>query len=478
MQTIPGKLDCTRSGPCLCAAAAQIFLFVTILCILSSVARAQSPAPPPTDPSAYPEIAWRSPTSYCNPYFGFRLKLSSELKSDPIYLPVQPKAVQSPALQSNVAPSPAVQPPNSHMLLATRVHRLDRDAQLFISALEDLADDSAHQAARERVHVAHERGLVTSGPHTVSVHDHNLFRLRISGDAEGPGDESSYFLVLRGYTIHIAIFSHDSDLASSIDSAIEHMEFFEPHASACTEAPPDSPAAASSKPSVPPAHLYYGPALPTELVESTIKISPGSKIPDGKFARGNFSSPELGVRVALPPGWQPLSNEDAYHVTELMRDPTSDPASTDRRRALFRACSRVIFTAHSPKTELAELVHPMLAIAAMPLGCIPDLAMPDSTASHAELEDFATVLVRSLGVLQLKRGTIRRTQSGRLIFNLDGALPYQVSGELLSRRLSLRVSATASGSWFIFIYSVTGSPSAQRELESRIAIASPATLAK
>jgi hypothetical protein len=493
MQTIPGKLDCTRSGPRLCAAAAQIFLFVTFLCIILPAAFAQPSAPPPTHPPSYPEVAWRTPTSYCNPYFGFRFQLSPQLKSEPIYLPVLParsNAAQSPDVTPQAIPSQAPPSQSSHMLLATRVQRVDRDAQIFISALEDSSEDSAHQAARERVHVAHERGLVTSGPNTLSVHDHSLFRLRISGDPQAPGDESSYLLVLRGHIIHVAIFSHDPDLASSIDSAIEHIEFFEPHSSACTEAPPDPPAAVASnestppappasgpKPSAPSAYLYYGPSLPTELVESTIKASPGSKIPDGKFAHGNFTSPELGVHVSLPPNWQPLPNEEAYHVTELMRDPISDPSLADRRRALFHACSRVIFTAHAPRTELTTLIHPTLAIAAMPAGCIPDLTMPPATANREKLRDFATLLLRSLGVLQMTRASIRRTPSSRLIFTLDGSLPYQVPGELLARRLSLRVSATTSGPWLLFIYSVTATPSAQRDLESRIGITTPESAA-
>ncbi len=484
MQTIPGKLDCTRSRPRLCAAGVQIFLFVTFLCIFSSATLAQPSAPPPT----YPEVAWRTPTSYCNPYFGFRLQLSPQLKSEPIYLPVLPphsKSAPSPAATSSTVQTPPLPSPSTRMLLATRVQRVDRDAEIFISAVEDSLDDSAHQSAREAVHIAHDRGFITSGPNTLSVHDHSLFRLRIAGDPEAPGDETSYYFSLRGHVIHIAIFSHDPDLATSIDSAIEHMEFFSPHPSSCTGASPapsstgSKPTASASKPtsgsttSTPSAQLYYGPALPTELVESTIKASPGSKIPDGRFARGNFVSPALGVHVTLPPGWQPLPNEEAYHVTELMRDPISDPSLADRRRALFHACSRVIFTAHAPKTELTTLVHPALAIAAMPTGCVPDLTMPSATANRDELRDFATVLLRSLGVLQLSRASIRRTPSSHLIFTLDGTLPYQIPGELLARRLSLRVSATTSGPWLLFIYSVTGTPSAQRDLESRIGITNP-----
>jgi hypothetical protein len=37
----------------------------------------------------------------------------------------------------------------------------------------------------------------------------------------------------------------------------------------------------------------------------------------------------------------------------------------------------------------------------------------------------------------------------------------------------LRVSTAASGPWLIFVYSVTGTPSAQRDLESRITIGFP-----
>lgn len=115
-------------------------------------------------------------------------------------------------------------------------------------------------------------------------------------------------------------------------------------------------------------------------------------------------------------------------------------------------------------------MHPGIALVAMAQGCVPDMVMPAGAEDHAASEELATVLARSLGVPLLTRGSARVNAQGGLTFDLDGTLPYQVPGEKLSRRLSLRVSATASGRWFIFVFSATSSPAAQRELESRISI--------
>jgi hypothetical protein len=445
MLKFPGKLDCTRIGANLCGLGLQILLFVTILC---RGGFAQSPASLPP----YPEVGWLAPSSYCNPYFGFRLALPADFKRLPIYLPVEPHG--------------------RHALFAMHMQRLDRSADLLISAFEDSSEDAAHIAAKARLLQARHAGFNSAGPNTISVHEHPLYRIHITSDTQGPADESSYFLVLRGLVVHVAIFSHEHDLAAVLESAVEHLEFTAPGDSACMHSAPIPQASALNSDSAP-SRIYYGPALPTDLVESTLRASPGNSIPEGHLSQRIFAEPALGVRVELPLGWQPLPVQSAYLVTELMRDPIDDPDLTDRRRALFRACSRVVFTAADPRMELLSEVHPALAIVAMRQGCIPDMVLPATGEDRAASEEFATVMARSLGVLSLVRGSIHSSSQAQLVFNLDGTLPYKLPGEMLARRLSLRVSATASGPWLIFVYSVTPTHAAQRELESRITIGMP-----
>ena len=172
----------------------------------------------------------------------------------------------------------------------------------------------------------------------------------------------------------------------------------------------------------------------------------------------------------LPRGWQALPSDQADRVTELMRDPLDDPGVSDRRRALFRACSRVLFVAADPATELITDVHPALAIVAAPQGCVPDMAPPTALDDPAAAANFATVLVRTLGVPLLRRANPERRAEGSLTFNLDGTLPYQLPGEKLSRRLGLRVAATPSGPWLILVFSVTPTPALQRDLDAHITI--------
>jgi hypothetical protein len=445
MLKCPGKLDCTRIGTYLCILGVQILLFVTFLC---SGGLAQSPPSPPP----YPEVAYLSRSSYCNPDLGFRLDLPVDFKFDPLYLPVQPHG--------------------RHMLLAMHMRRLDRSADLFISASEDPSADSAHTAARARLQQARHAGFEASGPNVISIHEHDIYRVRVSSDTQDLGDESSYYFQQRGLLVHVAVFSHEHEFSAALQSSIEHAQFREPGDSACVNSSPTPPATALNSDSVL-SRLYYGPALPTDLVESTLRAAPGNTIPEGQFSQHTFDNPTLGVRVELPPGWQPIPTQEAYRVTELMRDPTTDPALTDRRRALFRACSRVLFTATDPKTELLPEVNPALAILATRQGCVPDLVPPATVDERAAAEEFATVLVRSLGAPELVRGSIHVNSDGPLVFNLDGGLPYKLPGEMLARRLSLHVSATSSGPWLIFIYSVTPSHAAQRELESHISIGEP-----
>jgi hypothetical protein len=490
MQNYTGKFDCIRTRLQLRPRAAHILLLLGSLCVCSSAlaqSSAQLSGPPPSaeiqSTASYPELAWLARSSYCNPYFGLRLELPRDLKPEPIELPVQSGG--------------------HHMLLALHLQRLGRTADLFISASEEApqnapsqntADDSARLAARQRLQQARASGLSASTPTALSVNQHPLYRLRVqsltgssltdgvlSASASDLGNESSYFLDLQGHLLHVAIFSHDDSLAAAIASSIEHMELLTPGTQAChpspASLPPSTAMPAETSTELP--RLYYGPALPTALVESTLREQPGNFVPAGEFSHGAFTHSALGLRLELPQHWQPIPLEDSYQVTELMRDPTTDPDVADRRRSLFRACSRVLFAAADTRTDLVSpapyaagsgaAVHPALAIAAMPQGCIPDLVMPRSPDDRAASAEFATLLVRSLGLLQLTRGYIHSAPaSSGLAFHLDGALPYQLPGEKLARRLSLRVSAIASGPWFVFVYSVTASPAQQRELESRI----------
>lgn len=446
MLKFPGKLDCTRISPHRCCRVTYIILILILLGAIRSSVLAQSTNTPPK----YPEVAWLGRSSYCNPYLGLRLALPAEFKPEAIYLPVQP--------------------PGRHMLLAMHLQRLDRSADLLISAFEDSSEKPAHLAAKARVKQAHRAGLTSTEPHSILLHGHEFYRLHIANDAPSSGNESSYYFVLRGYVVHIAIFTHEHDLAAMLESGMEHLEFIEPGDAACTSVTTGNP---SLGPAPAPVALYYGPALPTDLVDSTVRDAPGYSVPSGQFSHQTFTDPQLGVRVELPPGWKALPTDEAYRVTELMRDPTADPELTDRRRAMFRACSRVVFTAANPKAEMISEVHTGFAIAAMRQGCIPDLVLPTARDDRTASEDFATVLARSLGLPLLGHGSSHATPDGRLTFDLDGTLPYALPGEKLSRRLSLRVSATASGPWLIFVYSVTPTSATQRELESRIVIGMP-----
>jgi hypothetical protein len=439
MQTMPGKLDCTRSRSFLCSAFRRIHEFVTFFCLLCAPALAQ-PATP-----KYPEVAWLGSSGYCNPYFGFRLQLPPALKFRPMYLPVEQ--------------------PGRHMLLALEVQRLDRFAELYLSSFSDSMSSPSHLAAKTRVRQARANGRSTTGPSQFLVQGHQFQRLQIAGDPLGKGDESSYYFDLRGHVLHVAIFSHQPELASALASAVEHMEFVE---SCSADSHPPQSSDEGSDP-----RLYYGPALPTDLVDSTLLQAPGRTVPPGEFSHGTFSDPALGVRFTMPPGWKPIPADEADNLTALMRDPLADRESSDRRRALFRACSRVIVAASDSATELTTGLHPALAIAAMPQGCVPDLQFPRSAADRVAAEEFATIMLRSAGVPLLSRIRVHASPGGRVIADFDGMLPYQSPGERLARRLSLRLSVSASGPWLIFVYSVAGSPAELRDIDSSVLLGEP-----
>jgi hypothetical protein len=446
MISFPGKYDCTRLR-----LPGGSLLFLTLAALFfCSFARAQSPLPP-----SYPEVARLGPSSYCNPYFGFRLSLPAELRSETMHMPVQQR--------------------DHHILLAWHLIKLDRSADVLISAFNDRSIDPVRRAAKARINEAHKHGLRASGPGTLRVNERELLTVHVVDAAiGGPGSESSFYFQSTGYLIHIAVLSHEPELIAALEKAIGHMDFMEPGEEACRVSAPAAMANSSVALTSPSAErIYYGPALPTDLVDATLQQSLGESVPAGQFADGVFSNPALGLQIALPQGWQPLAAGDANRITELMRDPLTDPESWDRRRALFRSCARALFAAYDPGRELMPEVHPSFAIVALPRGCVPDLAPPEQLEDTTAMQEFAAVLLRSTGALLLERAKVRSDPSGRIVFHLDGTLPYYRPGERLARRLSLRLSSMASGPWVLLVYSVTEAPAAQRELESRIVIGNP-----
>ena len=230
----------------------------------------------PVADKSYPEIAWLGRSTYCNPYFGFRLALPRDLKAEPMHLPVQPSG--------------------RHMLLALHLQHLDRSADLFLSAFQDGAEDSARRAAKSRIQQARSAGLSASGPHKLNQHQRTFFRIHILSRTGDPGDESSYYFTQRGYVLHAAVFSEDETLDAAVGSAIERLRFFGPAPSACmpTAAPaasvsayppsmaaPASVTASAAPPGVPAAlsplmqrRVCIRPALPTQLVESLLREQP------------------------------------------------------------------------------------------------------------------------------------------------------------------------------------------------------------
>jgi hypothetical protein len=456
MMVPAGKLDCTRSRARTGGKWRRILRRALLACLLGCVAlvpvgrlHGQSMVPP-----RYPEIGRLGLSSYCNPYFGFRLRLPREMKGSTLHLPVEAS--------------------ERHMLLALRVARLDRTGSLYISAVRDPSAEPLRHAARERVQLARQEGLSATGPGVLKIGQRELLTVHVQNPkSDAPGDESSVFFLARDYVIQASAVSHDPPVLAALEKVLQHIEFMEPGEDSCREAPPlaaTRPDATAAPPlATPPLErLYWGPALPTELVEETLKHSLGQSVPAGELAAGSFLDPALGLRVALLPGWQPLEGELGARIPELLRDPVTDAGSGDRRRALFRSCSRLLFAAHDPRRELLPEVHPSLAVMAMPLGCVPDMRPPETLDDQAELNDFATALLRSTGAQLLSRGLVRTGPGGRLFFNMDGTLPWLPPGEKLARRMSLRLTATTSGGWLLLFYSVAEAPEMQRELESHI----------
>lgn len=378
--------------------------------------------PPQARAAEYPELARLGPAEYCNPYFGFRLPLPPAIHSERYYRPNPPEG--------------------RHMLLALNLWRLDHSAELFITSFEDATPDAAGLAAHARLKQQKQVYFSASMPPPIEVAGHKIYRLKAEGDAH-LGYASTWFVELRGSVVVISLHSREPGLEPAVAAAVEHMTFFAPGAEACAAG-----------------DLYYGPALPSALVEETIARAPGRSVPAGELQAGEYVAPALGLRVGMPPRWVPLSVEEREGLPELLAEP-----APSRRHQLLRACSRVLFAAVDPLVEPVSGVHPSLGLLALPRGCVPDLLPPPLDAGREAEMEFGDLLLLSLGFAANDEWKLYH-EGG--LHHLDGVMPYHVPGEEMTRRLTVRVSVASRGDYLVLLYTVTTSPSEQRRLGEHI----------
>lgn len=446
MQKNPAKVDCTRIPRVSCTGRRGI-LVLALVWFAVELAAAQAPpgvahpAPPQNvpesapamraDPAKYPEIGRLQEGSYCNPFFGFRISLPLGLKLRRLHLPVQPAS--------------------RHMLLALRYSHLDRPAEMYVTAFPDATPGAARLAAAAHRQELQQKGASGGELSEITVGGRMLQRLRAAINARD-GNELNFYLESRGWVVRFEIHTLDRELEAALAAQVDRVEFAGKDGveSFCADGP-----------------LYYGPALPTELVAERIAQPPQRTVPEGEFQERTFTAPYLGLRVMLPERWQVLSPAERERLPELLAEPEKN-----RRHELLRACSRVLFGAYDPLVEPVSGVHPALAVSAMPLGCVPGLIPPSPSAAPEILYDFGHALLDGLGLGAAGEWKMRPASGS---YSLYGAIPYRVPGEAMARRLTVRVSAAVRGEHLLLFYAVTTSPAGQRELDNHIRWSAPTT---
>jgi hypothetical protein len=76
-------------------------------------------------------------------------------------------------------------------------------------------------------------------------------------------------------------------------------------------------------------------------------------------------------------------------ILTLLDAISSGAAAQSSGAPLFRACSRVVFTASTPKTEMISKVHPGFAVVGMGQGCISDPMLRTTSDDRPASENFA-----------------------------------------------------------------------------------------
>jgi len=349
---------------------------------------------------AYPESGYLSQARYTNAFFGFAINIPPTSKVIPL--------------------GAALEESGNYRLLSVEMLNIGRPTDLTITAHKSADVDgktAAHEVA-ELLRKKQERAVW--GPKVRMMGGHKFYEIAVASSFQNPYMENAYFTAMKGYVVIIRVRSLDDDYVKVLTKAIEKIEFFEPSLAG-------EMAGNGARP-------YYGPALPTDLVDAKLADPPSAKIDGGTLEGNIYKNNEIGFAYELPGGWKIDKNGNDKLDNLLLRGEDRTPGDL-RMHQFWNACSKVLVRVNDPRKTMVSLLHPMVIVEAFDTACLPELPFPSDRKDAVGAVEFANLfagLSQMPGIRKADVGDI----NGRTFIELRGVISFEKEKDPLVRRLS------------------------------------------
>ena len=395
----------------------------------------QAPPATPAAQQVYPDQGYLSPTRYVNRYFGFAFDFPPDVKLDPV---PQPVARDGRIQMLQLGGPPPEYPSVSIVAFPVRVKPTVVDAKAILRK----GLDQELMYGVEELH-----GLSKT---TLAGHQFFFYETRRGGD-----QHIALATNLEGYAVLVVVAAGNEKTVKQLEASFQHLTFISP-AKAREYAGAD-------------AQEYEGPAISSHRLAQFKADPPANHIDAGKFSGSLYENQELGFSYNIPAGWT-LQPEGAVlpAVERSRRRDLDDPWLGPGERELLKVCDRKLFSAWAkPAGADGQLSYDdfgEVTVSAASAACFPGIRFPASSTDRQAIKDFLLQFGLAHPIVRDMRDARAFTSSGSVIVFLRGTVAFQVSGDELSRRLSIALAVTARRGYLLTWFFAAPHDSELREL--------------
>jgi len=349
---------------------------------------------------AYPESGYLSVARYTNAYFGFAINIPPTSKVTPL--------------------GASLEESGNYRLLSVEMLNIGRPTDLTITAhkSQDVDGKAAAHEVVELLRKKQERSVW--GPKARMMGGHKFYAISVEPSFQNPYTENAYFTAMKGYVVIIRVRSLDDDYMKVLTKAIEKIEFFEP--SLAGEMAGEG------------ARTYYGPALPTDLVDAELADPPSARMDAGALKGNVYKNKGIGFAYEIPAGWQTDKKGNGELDNLLLREEDRTPGDL-RMHQFWNACSKVLVRVNDPRKTLVSLLHPMVIVQAFDTSCLPELPFPSDPKDAVGAAEFANLFAGLSQMPGIRKADVGKID-GRTFIELRGAISFEKEKDPLVRRLS------------------------------------------
>jgi hypothetical protein len=393
-----------------------------------------SPSPSTGSQDLYPDQGYLSATCYANRYFGFAFDLPADVQLQPIPQPV--------ARDDRIQVLHLAGPPPAYATVSIVAFPLRGKTAPDAKAILHKALEQELFRGIEELH-----GLSKT---TLTGHLFYFYETR-----RGADQHMALATDLNGFTLLAVLAANNERTVKELETAFQHLTFM---------APAQVRAYAGAD-----AQEYEGPAISSHRLAQLLADPPANHIDAGKLSGHLYKNQGLGFTYRIPSGWT-LESEGAVQpsIERSRKREDLQPWMGAGERELMKVCNRTLFSAWAKRPgadgELSYDDFGEVTVSAASASCFPGIRFPASSTDRQAVKDFLLQFGLTHPALSDMRDARAFSSAGSVVVFVRGTVAFQVTGDALSRRLSIAMAVTSRRGYFLTWFFAAPHDSELREL--------------